>query len=569
MASDSGSSASFRRALLGKQFIYGAEVVTSRGYQPEQPPSYLAMAKQLLADPRIGWISITDSPGGAPMLPPDWLAAQMSGDRERIVIHLTCKDLNRNGLESAAWRLAADGCRNVLALTGDYPTTGFGGRAEGVFDIDSVGLIALLRSMNDGMTVAGRGGRPETLPRTDFFIGCAVSPFKRHESELMPQYFKLLRKIAAGARWVIPQLGYDMRKFNEVRLLLAARGLDVPVVGNVYLLNRAVARLFNSGKLAGCVVSDELLSLCEKYAAGADKGKQFFLELAAKQLAVFKGLGFAAGYLGGIAKAEVFAQVIDMAETFGPDDWRDFVKEIRFSQPGEFFLFDHDPATGLADFTRFNPEYLASIRQPQGRRPFGYRVSRWFHRWMFTRDRGLWRWFQWFYAKRDGKGGLLAGVAHAVERGSKHLLYGCEDCGDCSLPDCAYLCPRYSCSKCGRNGPCGGSLDARCELGDKQCFWTRVYERLKSYGETEQMLDGPITFYNAELKHTSAWANTFLRRDHHGREPPVAADAAKAGGPADQTAGPRGEKAAERLGESDSAAKDMSDSAPKNDSPRH
>ena len=65
-----------------------------------------------------------------------------------------------------------------------------------------------------------------------------------------------------------------------------------------------MAKLFHSGKLAGCVVSDELLETVEKYAAGPDKGKKFFQELAAKQLAVFKGLGFAAGYIGGIPKAE-------------------------------------------------------------------------------------------------------------------------------------------------------------------------------------------------------------------------------------------------------------------------
>ena len=76
--------------------------------------------------------------------------------------------------------------------------------------------------------------------------------------------------------------------------------------------------MFHSGKLAGCVVTDKLLETVEKYAAGPDKGKKFFLELAAKQLAVFKGLGFAAGYIGGMAKADTFGQIIDMAESFGP-----------------------------------------------------------------------------------------------------------------------------------------------------------------------------------------------------------------------------------------------------------
>ena len=268
------------------------------------------------------------------MLPPDWLAGLVRRAARRVVVHLTCKDLNRSGLESAAWRYAAEGFANILALTGDYPTGGFGGTASGVFDLDSLGLITLLAAMNRGLRVPAAAASMETLPRTDFFIGCAVSPFKRHERELMPQYFKLLRKIRAGAQWVVPQLGYDMRKFHEVKLLLAARGMEVPIIGNVYRLTRGIARVFHSGKLAGCVVTDALLAEVEKYAAGPDKGKKFFNELAAKQLAVFKGLGFAAGYLGGITKPEVFDEIVDLAESYGADDWRGFLREIQFSQPG-------------------------------------------------------------------------------------------------------------------------------------------------------------------------------------------------------------------------------------------
>ena len=40
--------------------------------------------------------------------------------------------------------------------------------------------------MNNGLVVPGRRGNLETLPKTDFFIGCVVSPFKRYERELMP-----------------------------------------------------------------------------------------------------------------------------------------------------------------------------------------------------------------------------------------------------------------------------------------------------------------------------------------------------------------------------------------------
>lgn len=515
----SNSGVSYRQLLGGGNFYYGAEVVTTRGLSaPGSPGDLAAFANALLADPRIGWISVTDSPGGAPMLPPGWLAGLVAEHRQRLVLHMSCKDLNRNGLESAAWRYAAEGFENILALTGDYPTTGFGGKADGVFDLDSIALVALLRSMNDGLQVPGRRGALETLPRTNFFIGCAVSPFKRHERELMPQYFKLLRKIAAGAHWIIPQLGYDMRKFHEVKLMLASRGItNVPIIGNVYLLTKGVAKIFNSGKLAGCVVSDELLATVEKYAAGPDKGRKFCQELAAKQLAVFKGLGFAAGYLGGISKPETFGQIIEMAESFGLDDWREFLKEIRYSLPDEFFLFEHDPQTGLSEPTRINPEYRRSLAQPARSEQvtLGYRFSRQLHNLFFTRDKGMYGLMQRLFRRWDKQPGLLGRMAFAVETCSKRLAYGCQECGDCSLPDCAYLCPKYACSKSGRNGPCGGSAGGRCELDDKECFWTRVYQRMKYYGESEQMLDRPTVVYDATLQHTSSWANTFLDRDHH------------------------------------------------------
>jgi methylenetetrahydrofolate reductase (NADPH) len=509
---------SFREMVTADRFYYGAEIVTTRGIPaPDTTSPLLELARDCLADPRIGWISITDNPGGSPMLPPDWLAGHFADRLSQVVVHLTCKDMNRNGLESAAWRFASEGGQNLLAITGDYPTTGVGGLADPVFDLDSVGLITMLHLMNEGLRIPGRKGAVETLPKTDFFIGCAVSPFKRYERELMPQYFKLLRKIRCGAQWVVPQLGYDMRKFHEVKLFLASHGVDVPVIGNVYLLNRTVAKLFNSGKLAGCVVSNALLDRVEKYAAGPDKGKQFFYELAAKQLAVFKGLKFAAGYLGGIHKAEVFGTIIELAESYGEHDWKDFLREIQYSQPDEFFLFDHDAATGLSEPDQLNPDYVSSLRHPppSPHVTIGYRVSRQVHELAFHRGKNLYGLLTQVFGRLDKKKGLLYQFSHWLEQEAKHLGYGCQDCGDCSLPDCGYLCPMASCSKHSRNGPCGGSANGQCEMLDKECIWARAYERLKHYHESEKLLDGPTVFYDARLKHTSAWANTYLDRDHH------------------------------------------------------
>lgn len=113
----------FREMLTGDRFYYGAEVVTTRGLQqPHSPQGLAGFARALLEDPRVGWISITDNPGGGPMLPPDWLAGLVAERRKQVVLHLTCKDMNRNGIEAAAWRYASEGFENLLAITGDSAT---------------------------------------------------------------------------------------------------------------------------------------------------------------------------------------------------------------------------------------------------------------------------------------------------------------------------------------------------------------------------------------------------------------------------------------------------------------
>lgn len=505
--------------LNSPRFIYGAELVTTRGIpEPDQRPKLVELGEGLAADSRISWISITDNPGGNPMIPADWIANILKPRGKQLVIHLTCKDLNRNGLESAAWRYAAEGFDNILALTGDYPTAGFNGPALPVFDLDSVSLVSMLRSMNEGLKVTRPNGKTDRLPKTNFFIGCAVAPFKRQERELMPQYFKLARKLQSGAQWVIPQLGYDMRKFHEIKLFMDWAHLFAPIVGNVYVLNKVVARMFNQKKIPGCVVSDALYAQVEKYAAGPDKGKAFFTELAAKQLAVFKGMGFAAGYLGGIHKAESFAQIIDLAESYGPNDWKEFAKEIQYPKTDEFYLFEKDPATGLGNGSLLNAEYLNSLDTPP-KSPevtLSYRFTRMMHGLAFTPGKNLFPAVQKTYSRlEEGKHTTTLKALHAVEHTSKTMMFGCKDCGDCSLPDTGYFCPRASCSKTQRNGPCGGSTDGRCELDDKECMWARSYDRLKYYGESRHMIEGPAVFANPSLSGTSGWANNFLGRDHH------------------------------------------------------
>ena len=103
------------------------------------------------------------------------------------------------------------------------------------------------------------------------------------------------------------------------------------------------------------------------------------------------------------------------------------------------------------------------------------------------------------------------------EQAVKVPLYDCRDCGDCSLPDIAYLCPESHCQKNQRNGPCGGARDGQCEVPGHTCVWADAYRRLKPYGEERAMLERPVVVQDNGLRRTSAWGNTFLGRDHYAR----------------------------------------------------
>lgn len=496
-------------------FVVAAELVTSRGLiSADTSRKVLELARALAADDRIDVLSITDNPGGHAMLAPDTLGTDLVARGQEVIIHLSCKDWNRNALESRGWKLGSEGFDNILALSGDYPVTGHKGLAAPVFDVDSVGLLSLFAEMNDGLRDELK---PEvTLDRTDFFLGCVVTNHKRHEREVMPQYFKLRKKVESGARFVINQIGWNTRKDDELLRWIRREELPVSVLANVYLLSRTAARAFNRGKIPGVVVTDELLELAERQGASPDKGRAFFVELAAKHMAVARGLGYDGVYLGGHMPAETFGEIVDRSETFAAD-WRAVAAEIHYPAPGEFHFFEPDPGSTLSSGT-VNAAYLESKRKRETdlRVPVSYRFSRLLHRAAFAPDAPLFPAGRAFYGAIDTSAPAKK-VAHALEQGAKVPLFRCRDCGDCSLPDIAYVCPESQCAKNQRNGPCGGTRESLCEVYDTECIWSQAYERLKAYGEEESMLDGPAIVKDNALARTSAWANTFLGRDHHAR----------------------------------------------------
>lgn len=64
----------------------------------------------------------------------------------------------------------------------------------------------------------------------------------------------------------------------------------------------------------------------------------------------------------------------------------------------------------------------------------------------------------------------------------------CAGCGDCILHLTGGLCPVARCAKSLMNGPCGGSVNGRCEIHpDVECIWQSIHDRLGRIGNTDAM----------------------------------------------------------------------------------
>ena len=499
----------FQEFLLGRdRFVYTVELVPGRGSRGKTQDEILLLAEKAARGGLVHALSVTDNPGGHPTLAPDVVGVEICRMGIDPIIHFTCKDKNRNQIESILYALDRIGIHNLLVMTGDFPLYGFEGKAKPVYDLDSTQALRLISRMNQGLDIDGRapGGGTRLRP-THAFKGCAVSPFKQLESETMAQYFKLWKKVQAGADFVITQVGFDARKFDELLRALRFMGLNVPVLGNVYILSLPVARVMNRKGVPGCVVTDQLYRVYEGEARSPDRGRAASLERAARLVAVLRGIGYNGVHIGGPNLTyEDIERVIEKSMELHRD-WPSLVREFDYPQSHGFYLYERDPATGL------NGEVLTSPRGRPGKN-LGHGVMRFFHRLAFARHAPLYGIGCAFFRRMDNT--LLEPPLTELEYWIKFVSSRCRRCGDCTLAEVAFLCPQSQCPKFLFNGQCGGSAEGWCEVfpGRRRCIFVRAYERLQAYGEEQALKGEYIRPRDWALDQTSSWTNYFLGRDH-------------------------------------------------------
>ena len=195
------------------------------------------------------------------------------------LVHFTTRDRNLMALESELLGAHALGVRDILALTGDPPRVGDYPTGTSIWDVDSTGLIDILKRLNRG---EDQVGSPIGAP-AGFFVACALDPTAR---DLDREIDRLRGKLDAGADLVMTQPIYGLAQWTRFLDRLEARwgtrSLPVPVLLGVLPLHTARHAEFLHNEVPGITIPDDVRAAM---GAAGERGAEVGLEMALALLA--------------------------------------------------------------------------------------------------------------------------------------------------------------------------------------------------------------------------------------------------------------------------------------------
>jgi len=166
-----------------------------------------------------------------------------------VIVHITCRDRNLIGLQSDLMGASLLGIRSILAVTGDPASMGEQSGASSVFDLNSVGLIGLLRDLNAGLNCAGN-----PIDRgAGFTIGAAFNP---NAQNIEAQVARLRKKIANGAMFVQTQPLFDPHRLET--MLAMTKDLGIPLLPGILPLVSERNTEFLHNEVPGITIPDEI-----------------------------------------------------------------------------------------------------------------------------------------------------------------------------------------------------------------------------------------------------------------------------------------------------------------------
>src|SRR5213079_2535885 len=247
------------RALAAGEWIVSVQLDPPLG---GNSAGLVEVASALKDSGLVGWVDINDNATARAGMSSLMVSAKI--EREcgiETIPHLTTRDWSVMGLESLLLGAHSENVRNILALTGDPPEVGDYAGSSGVYEIDAIGLTALMARLNRGEDV---NGRPIDAP-TSFFPGVAVNPTP---DDLALEVQRFEQKVEAGARYAITQIVFDLEPLDRFAKHLGGEW-PIPILVEIFPLtsHRLALRLHN--EVPGIIVPDSLQNALQDAGANA------------------------------------------------------------------------------------------------------------------------------------------------------------------------------------------------------------------------------------------------------------------------------------------------------------
>lgn len=256
------------REKLGRDFVVSVEIDPPRGSNPQK----ILKGAGYLTALGVDAVNVADSPMGRARMGALAAAAIIrQTERIEVILHLTCRDLNLMGLQSTVLGAYALGIQNILAITGDPPSGDYPS-VTAVYDVDSIGLLQVIGSLNRGLGITGaKVGYP-----TDILAGAAVNPSPPDEKL---EIERLKKKIDAGAAYFMTQPIYNLETLQK--FIDKTAHLNLTVIMGVLPLMSVRHAVFLDNEIPGVVVPPGIIERIERAGDGAlEEGINMAIEIS-------------------------------------------------------------------------------------------------------------------------------------------------------------------------------------------------------------------------------------------------------------------------------------------------
>lgn len=278
------SGSNLEKVLTAGHFAFTGELGPPRGSDAGEVRKKAAFLKG-----NVDAVNITDNQTAVVRMA-SW-AASLIAIQEGLEpnYQMVCRDRNRLAMQSDILGAYALGIRNMLCLSGDHQKFGDHPQSKGVFDIDSMQLIGMVKGMRDEGKFLG-GAEIEHPPK--MFIGAAANPFA---DPFEWRVYRLAKKIKAGVDFIQTQCIYNMEKFRTFMKQANDMGLTekVYILAGVTPMKGVGMAKYMKNNVPGMDVPDELI----KRLQGVDKKMQADegIKIACEQIEEFKQMKGVAG----------------------------------------------------------------------------------------------------------------------------------------------------------------------------------------------------------------------------------------------------------------------------------